>query len=57
MAYNESDDKSAIFFEIRKLEEQIASLDKKVATISMERKFLQHRLSDLRYELKHGKDS
>ena len=52
MAYNESDDKLAIFSEICNLKERIASLDREVADISMERKFLQHRLDDLQYELK-----
>lgn len=52
MAYNESDEKSRILNEIRTLETKIAGLGDKKYEIAMEHKMLNHRLADLRYELR-----
>jgi len=54
MAYNESDSTIEQLNEIRKIKNELASLDKKTYEISMTRKFLNHRLSDLEYDLKHS---
>ena len=52
MAYNESDEKSRMLNEIRILEAKIAGLGDKKYEIAMEHKMLNHRLADLRYELR-----
>lgn len=52
MAYNESDEKSRMLNEIRILESKIAGLGDKKYEIAMEHKMLNHRLADLRYELR-----
>lgn len=52
MAYNESDEKSSILDEIRILETKIAGLGDMEYEIAMKRKMLNHRLADLRYELR-----
>ena len=52
MAYNESDEKSRILNEIRILETKIADLGDREYEIAMKHKMLNHRLADLRYELR-----
>ena len=52
MAYNESDEKSRILNEIRILETKIADLGDRKYEIAMEHKMLNHRLADLKYELR-----
>ena len=56
MAYNESDDKLEIQNEIRYVEQQLTDLGDEVYRVSMRRKFLQHKLADLKYELQHSSE-
>ena len=56
MACNESDDKLEIQNEIHRLEKERMSLGDSLYEIAMKRKFINHRLADLRYKLKHMDD-
>ena len=50
MTYNESDDILERQSEISILRNKIASLDRQMADLLTEKKFAQHRLSDLEWE-------
>ena len=52
MTCNESDEQSRILDEICILENRIAGLDSKLAELLTEKKFANHRLSDLQYRLR-----
>ena len=52
MSYNESDDKSIIFDEIRNVKEDISNLDKAICDLVFKRKMLFHKLSDLQDKTK-----
>lgn len=51
MAYNESDDKIDLEKEIEQLKKRLEALSEQEYHILMERKFINHRLADLQYEL------
>lgn len=53
MTYNESDDKSDLEKEIERLKKKLDALSEQEYHIMMERKFINHRLADLQYELSH----
>ncbi len=53
MPHKEDDDKPAILTEIRRIENELAGLSSDMYDISMKRKFLHHRLADLKYDLNH----
>ena len=53
MTCNESDDKSDLKNEIEQLKKRLKALSEQEYRISMERKFINHRLADLQYELSH----
>ncbi len=52
----ESDDKTSIMDEICEIEKQIADLEEKLSDICMQRKLLNHRLADLKWNLSHPKE-
>lgn len=53
MTYNESDDKIDLEKEIERLKKKLEILSEQEYHIMMERKFINHRLADLQYELSH----
>ena len=53
MAYNESDDKSALSKEIQNVKNDISNLDHSIAELVNERRFLVHKLADYEYDLKN----
>lgn len=53
MTCNESDDKIDLEREIEQLKKRLEALSKQEYHILMERKFINHRLADLQYELSH----
>ena len=52
MASNE-EDKDSIEKSIKSLEDELQATKEEAYTIAMKRKFLNHRIADLKYELKH----
>lgn len=52
MAYDESDDESSIRIKIGKLERELYSINANSYDNLMRRKFLNHRIADLKYKLK-----
>lgn len=53
MAYSEPDRKSKILNEIRHTKDRIGGLETELPHMLLERKFLNHKLADLNYELTH----
>ena len=51
MLNREPDDETSILREIQAVKQKLASLDEDVYELSMKRKFLNHRLADLEYNL------
>ena len=50
MLNRELDDEASILREIQVIESELESLNDRMYELSMERKFLNHRLADLRYK-------
>ena len=50
MLNRELDDEASILREIQAIESELGSLSDRMYELSMERKFLNHRLADLRYK-------
>ena len=57
MLNTEPDDEISILEEIAHIETDLASLDECVYEVHMQRKFLNHRLADLKYKLKQIRES
>ena len=55
MAYNESDDQSALSKEIQNVKNDISNLDHSIAELVNKRRLLMHRLADYEYDLKNSK--
>ena len=53
MACNESDEKYSLFSDKKKIRERLKKLDSRQYEIAMERKFLNHKLSDIEWNLNH----
>ena len=53
MAYNESDDEISILEEIDRLKRKVERLDNDIYLMANERRLIEHRISELQYDLKH----
>ena len=53
MAYNESDDDPSILEEIERLKRKVDRLDNDIYFRVNERRLIEHRISELEYNLKH----
>lgn len=54
MTYNESDDEPSILAEISRLEHELANLDEELYSLTTRRRLINHRIADLKYELRQG---